>query len=284
MVQSMTGFGSAINNDIMVEIRSLNHRFIDIVIKMPSYMNKYEIDLRNIIKERFKRGRFDVIISISNHNMSQFKINKALVKSIYLTLLDLQRELSIPGDITIDTIASYKEILYQEEPQYNVEAVYKTFKEALSNLETARVREGLLLAEDIKRRLQFLIEINERIKTLSPNEIEKIREKFTERLRLILQTDIVENSRILQEAAIMAEKLDISEELHRIENHLKQFVEILDKGNNDIIGKKLDFILQEINREVNTLAYKSSDYSISNLVVEMKTEIEKIREQVQNIQ
>lgn len=284
MVQSMTGFGSAINNDIMVEIRSLNHRFIDIVIKMPSYMNKYEIDLRNIIKERFKRGRFDVIISISNHNMSQFKINKALVKSIYLTLLDLQRELSIPGDITIDTIASYKEILYQEEPQYNVEAVYKTFKEALSNLETARVREGLLLAEDIKRRLQFLIEINERIKTLSPNEIEKIREKFAERLRLILQTDIVENSRILQEAAIMAEKLDISEELHRIENHLKQFVEILDKGNNDIIGKKLDFILQEINREVNTLAYKSSDYSISNLVVEMKTEIEKIREQVQNIQ
>ncbi len=284
MVQSMTGFGSAINNDIMVEIRSLNHRFIDIVIKMPSHMNKYEIDLRNIIKERFKRGRFDVIISILNHNMSQFKINKALVKNIYLTLLDLQRELSIPGDITIDTITSYKEILYQEEPQYNIEAVYKTFKEALSNLETARVREGLLLVEDIKRRLQFLIEINERIKTLVPNEIEKIREKFTERLRLILQTDIVENSRILQEAAIMAEKLDISEELHRIENHLKQFVEVLDKGNNDIIGKKLDFILQEINREVNTLAYKSSNYSISNLVVEMKTEIEKIREQVQNIQ
>lgn len=284
MVQSMTGFGSAINNDIMVEIRSLNHRFIDIVIKMPSYMNKCEIDFRNIIKERFKRGRFDVIISISNHNMSQFKINKALVKSIYLTLLDLQRELSIPGDITIDTIASYKEILYQEDPQYNIEAVYKTFKEALSNLETSRVREGLLLAEDIKRRVQFLIEINEHIKTLAPNEIEKIREKFTERIRLILQTDIVENSRILQEAAIMAEKLDISEELHRIENHLKQFVEILDKGNNDIIGKKLDFILQEINREVNTLAYKSSDYSISNLVVEMKTEIEKIKEQVQNIQ
>ncbi len=280
----MTGFGSAINNDVLVEIRSLNHRFIDIAIKMPSYMNKYEIDLRNIIKERFKRGRFDVFISILNHNVSQVKINKALVKNIYSDLLDLQKELSIPGDITIDTIVSYKEIFYEEEPQYNIEVIYDTFKQALSNLETARVREGLLLADDIKKRLRYLMDISENIKSFAPREIEKIREKITERLRLIMQTDIVENNRIIQEAAIMAERLDISEEIYRIENHLNQFADIINRENDDIIGKKLDFILQEIIREVNTLAYKSDDYNISNLVVKMKTEIEKIREQVQNIQ
>ncbi len=284
MIQSMTGFGSAINNDVLVEIRSLNHRFIDIAIKMPSYMNKYEIDLRNIIKERFKRGRFDVFISILNHNVSQVKINKALVKNIYSDLLDLQKELSIPGDITIDTIVSYKEIFYEEEPQYNIEVIYDTFKQALSNLETARVREGLLLADDIKKRLRYLMDISENIKSFAPREIEKIREKITERLRLIMQTDIVENNRIIQEAAIMAERLDISEEIYRIENHLNQFADIINRENDDIIGKKLDFILQEIIREVNTLAYKSDDYNISNLVVKMKTEIEKIREQVQNIQ
>lgn len=284
MIQSMTGFGSAINNDVMVEIRSLNHRFIDIAIKMPSYMNKHEIELRNIIKERFKRGRFDVFISILNHNISQLKINKALVKNLYSDLLDLQKELSIPGDITIDTIVSYKEIFYEEEPQYNIEVIYDTFKQALSNLETARVREGLLLADDIKKRLRYLMDINENIKSFAPGEIEKIREKITERLRLIMQTDIVENNRIIQEAAIMVEKLDISEEIYRIENHLNLFADIINRGNDDIIGKKLDFILQEIIREVNTLAYKSGDYNISNLVVKMKTEIEKIREQVQNIQ
>jgi uncharacterized protein (TIGR00255 family) len=120
------------------------------------------------------------------------------------------------------------------------------------------------------------------IQSRAPGEIEAWRERFTERLKLIVDTEILDNNRILQEAAIMAEKLDISEELSRIENHLHQFTEILDDGKT--IGKKLDFLLQEINREVNTLSYKSGDYSITNLAVEMKTEIEKIREQVQNIQ
>ncbi|MBE0425815.1 MAG: YicC family protein [Nitrospirae bacterium] len=278
----MTGFGSAISNDFMVEIRSLNHRFIDIAIKMPPYMSKLEIDLRNIVKKRFHRGKFDVSISFINHKVPQLKINKALAKNIYSALLDLQKELSIPGDITIETLTVYREILNEEEPQYKIEALYATFSEALSNLEIMRIREGQLLADDIRKRVEYLIEINDKIKLLVPQEVVRWREKFTGRLRLIIESGIVDNNRITQEAAIMAEKLDISEEISRIENHLKQFIEILDKDNS--IGKKLDFLLQEMFREVNTLAYKSGDNNISNLVVEMKTEIEKIREQVQNIQ
>ncbi|MEW6416886.1 MAG: YicC/YloC family endoribonuclease [Nitrospirota bacterium] len=281
MVQSMTGFGSAENNGFRVEIRSVNHRFIDTAIKMPPYMSQYEIPLRNILKGRFHRGRFDVSISTNDHKATQLRINKELARNICAALQDLQIELSIPGEINIETLAGYRELLIEEEPKYDIDALYAAFHEAVSNLEEMRIREGKLISEDLHKRIELLNAMNNKIKSLAPHEIIKWREKFTERLRLILEAD-VDSNRITQEAAIIAEKLDISEEISRIESHVKQFLEIL--SNDNIIGRKLDFILQEISREVNTLAYKSSDYTISNLAVEMKTEIEKMREQVQNIQ
>jgi uncharacterized protein (TIGR00255 family) len=170
----------------------------------------------------------------------------------------------------------------EEETGYDVEALYRVFHEAASKLEGMRLREGNLLREDISKRLAILNDMNGRIKSRAPDEVVRWREKFTERLKLVVETGAIDNNRIIQEAALMAEKLDISEEINRIENHVKQFIEILNNG--DTIGKQLDFLLQEINREVNTLACKSGDYSISGLAVEMKTEVEKIREQVQNIQ
>ncbi|OGW38879.1 MAG: YicC family protein [Nitrospirae bacterium RBG_13_39_12] len=282
MIQSMTGFGSAENNEFRVEIRSLNHRFIDIAIKMPPYMNQYEIPLRNSIKERFKRGRFDVFISATNNNQVQIKINKELARNIYSNLKDLQKEFTIPGKINMETLLGYREILIEEEPQYDIDALYASFNEAISNLESMRMREGALLSEELLKRIRLLDKMNNEIKLLVPNEIAKWREKFTERLKSVLDTEGTDANRIIQEAAILADKFDISEEVSRVESHIKQFIEILDNGN--IIGKKLDFLLQEINREVNTLSYKSSDYAVSSLVIEMKTEIEKIREQVQNIQ
>ncbi len=282
MVQSMTGFGSATNNDFTVEIRSLNHRYMDISVKMPPYMNQYEIPLRNILKERFQRGRFDVSILTNNRKTIQLKINRELARNIYTSLQDLQKELSLSGTIGIETLTGYREILMEEEPQFDRDALYKAFHEAVSHLESMRMREGKLLSEEIQKRIEVLDKMNTRIKSLAPDEAVKWREKYTERLKLIVEAGMIDNNRIIQEAALMAEKLDISEEISRIENHIKQFKEILNNGN--MIGKKLDFLLQEINREVNTLSYKSGDYSISNLVVDMKTEIEKIREQMQNIQ
>ncbi len=282
MIQSMTGFGSAENNSFRVEIRSVNHRFIDIAIKMPPYMSQYDIPLRNILKARFQRGRFDVSVSTNNHKATQLKINKELAKNLYTVLQDLQKELFIPGEISINTLTGYRELLIEEEPKYDIDVLYAVFNEAVINLEAMRIQEGKFLSEELRGRVKSLDKMNNEIKLLAPHEVVRWREKFIERLRLILVSEGIDNARITQEAAIMADKLDISEEINRIENHIKQFVKILNNGN--IVGRKLDFLLQEISREVNTLAYKSSDYVISNLAVEMKTEIEKMREQVQNIQ
>jgi len=282
MTQSMTGFGSAEKNGFRVEIRSLNHRFIDILIKIPPYLSQYDIPLRNIIKERFQRGRFDVSVSTDNYKLTQVKINKEMARKIYNAFQELQKELFIPGQIGIEALMGYKELFLEEEPQYDINALFDSFHEAVSNLETMRLREGKLLSEEQQQRAYSLNGINNKIKSLTPHLLERHREKFTERLSLILDSKEIDSSRVMQEAAIMAEKLDISEEVSRIESHTQQFMETLDAGN--VIGRKLDFILQEIGREVNTIASKSSDYAISSLTVDMRIEIEKMREQVQNIQ
>ncbi len=282
MAQSMTGFGSASNEDFLVEIRSLNHRFIDISMKMPPSLNQHEFLLRNIIKEHFKRGRFDVSITVINNKSPILKINKELAKNIYNVYKELQEEFSIAGEISIEIFTNYKDIIIEEMPAYKIENLLKAFQEAVFDLEIMRKREGDLLSYEMKKRVESLMEMNDKINRLAPVEVLKWKEKFIEKLSLILDKVMIDHERITQEAAIMAEKLDISEEINRIENHLKQFLEVLNDSNT--IGKKLDFILQEISREINTLGYKSGDYTISNLVVEMKTEVEKIREQVQNIQ
>lgn len=281
----MTGFGSAENDSFRVEIRSLNHRFIDISIKTPPHLSHYDIPLRNIIKERFHRGKFDISISASNHKPLQLNINKEIAKKIYTAFQELQKELSIPGQIDINILASAiggMELLVEEEPEYDAGALYAVFHEALSNLETMRIQEGEMLSKELRNRAEFLNVLTDKIKSLSSGMVTRCSERFSEKLRLILGAREIDNMRIMQEAAIMAERLDISEEVSRIENHIKQFIEILGEGN--IIGRRLDFLLQEINREANTIASKSSDYDISHLTVEMKTEIERMREQAQNIQ
>jgi uncharacterized protein (TIGR00255 family) len=282
MIQSMTGFGSASNYDFTVEVRSLNHRFIDISLKMPPYMSRHEIPLRNIIKELFQRGRFDVFISTNTDKAAPFAINKKMASHIYESLKSLQDELSLPGEITIETLSGYREILTEEYPDVDAEALCAVFREAATNLEAMRIREGSLLIQEIGERITVLHDLTARIEPLTTDHAGLWREKIIERLKSVLDVDMLDSSRLLQEAALMADKLDISEEISRIKNHLTQFREIIKQGNS--IGKKLDFLLQEINREVNTVSCKSSDYAVSTLVVEMKTEIEKIREQIQNIQ
>jgi len=278
----MTGFGSGANDDFAVEIRSLNHRYIDISLKMPPYMSRHEIPLRNLLRERFQRGRFDVSVSARSTDVPRLKIDRNLARNIYSALKDLQNEFSLPGAIGIETLTAYREILVEEEPEYNVDALYAAFHEAVTNLEAMRIREGKLLEEEMRKRVFSLNEMHKQIKLRAPDQISRWREKFTDRLSLIIGAGSIDDNRMLQEAAIMAEKLDISEEISRIENHIKQFTEVL--GGGESVGKKLDFLLQEISREVNTLSCKSGDYSISSLAVDMKNEIEKMREQVQNIQ
>ncbi len=278
----MTGFGSSAADDFTIEIRSLNHRFIDISLKLPQFMARHEIPLRSILKERFQRGRFDVSISLTEAGAARPKINKNLARGIYDALSDLKGDLGLSGDVTIETLTAFREIFVEGEPEYDVDALYSAFNKAADKLEEMRAKEGGLLSEDIRGRINLLGDMLRKIKEIAPEEVGRWREKLVEKLKVIMEGGTIDENRILQEAAIMAEKLDVSEEMNRVENHLKQFAEILQAGG--VVGKKLDFLLQELNREVNTLAYKSGEYVISKLVVDMKTEIEKIREQVQNLQ
>ena len=278
----MTGFGSAEKNGFRVEIRSLNHRFMDITIKAPPYLSQYDVALRNMLKEKFQRGKFDVTVSADNHRMAQVTINKDMAGKIYTAFKEIQKELSIPGKLDINTLAGYRELLVEEETAYDIHALYAAFREAASLLEAMRIREGNLLVDEQHQRAASLKATNDKIKSLMPSLIEQYKVKFSERLRLLLEPKEIDNAKVIQEASVVIEKLDISEELHRIENHVQQLTETLKEGN--VMGRKLDFLLQEIGREVNTIAAKSGDYTISSLTVDMKLEIEKMREQVQNLQ
>ncbi len=278
----MTGFGSAEKNGFRVEIRSLNHRFMDITIKAPPYLSQCDVALRNMLKEKFQRGKFDVTVSTDNHRMAQVTINKDMAGKIYTAFKEIQKELSIPGKLDINTLAGYRELLVEEETAYDIHALYAAFREAASLLEAMRIKEGNLLADEQRQRAASLKATNDKIKFLMPSLIEQYKTKFSERLRLLLEPKEIDNAKVIQEASVVIEKLDISEELHRIENHVQQLIETLNEGN--VMGRKLDFLLQEIGREVNTIAAKSGDYTISSLTVDMKLEIEKMREQVQNLQ
>ena len=278
----MTGFGSAEKNGFRVEIRSLNHRFMDITIKAPPYLSQYDVALRNMLKEKFQRGKFDVTVSTDNHRMAQVTINKDMAGKIYTAFKEIQKELSIPGKLDINTLAGYRELLVEENAKYDIDALYTAFREAVSCLEAMRTKEGGMLVEEQRQRAASLKATNDKIKSLMPSLIEQYKAKFSERLRLLLEPREIDNAKVIQEASVVLEKLDISEEVHRIENHVQQLTETLKEGN--VMGRKLDFLLQEIGREVNTIAAKSGDYTISSLTVDMKLEIEKMREQVQNLQ
>jgi len=282
MAQSMTGFGSAEKNGLRVEIRSLNHRFMDITIKTPSGLSQYDLALRNMLKERFQRGKFDVTVSTENHVATQVTVNKETAKKIYSAFQELQKELSIPGQIDINILAGYEKLLIEEKSEYDVDTLYAAFHEAIFHLEAMRVKEGNLIAEEQRQRAESLKSLNDKVRDLMPHLMERYKARFSERVRLLLEPKEIDDSKIIQEAAVMLEKLDISEEVNRIENHVQQMKDTIEEGN--VIGRKLDFLLQEMGRETNTIAAKSSDSTISSLTVDMKLEIEKMREQVQNLQ
>ncbi|MDP3048178.1 MAG: YicC/YloC family endoribonuclease [Thermodesulfovibrionales bacterium] len=292
----MTGFGSAEKNGFRVEIRSLNHRFMDISMKLQQLLSEHEIPMRKMLKEKFARGKFDVSVSAVGDSKAGLKFNEELAKDVYESLKALQSRLSIPGVIEIQTLLSYKELFLAGSlaesslrQEYDSGLLYGAFNEAMEQLEKMRVEEGRAIAEDISNMADRVESLNKDLWSIMPDVIADYKVKFHERLREILVGDSTlrdsveyDRDRVLQEVAIMIEKRDVTEELARIDAHIKQFRKILKSG--DIIGKQLDFLTQEFNREANTVASKAGDYRIANIIIEMKSEIEKIREQVQNLQ
>lgn len=282
MVQSMTGFGSAEKDGYRVEIKSLNSRFLDIYVKVPSFLNQFDIPFRNLLKERFARGKFDVTVSVSESVSADFKVNTDIAGRLYSAFKKLQEDLSLSGEIDVNMMAGFHEMYLETDIAYNADTVYEVFGQAMDSLAEMRNREGGMLAVELFKLLDSLEKMNDRIRGGKGDVIREVTEKFRERLKTLLAEKDFDDNRILQEAALMAMKLDISEEIARIDSHVKQFREIL--TGHDIIGRKLDFIVQELNREINTITSKSGDYGITSLTIEMKAVVEKIKEQVQNIQ
>ena len=282
MIQSMTGFGSAEKDGCRIEIRSVNHRFLDVYMRAPSFMNQLEIPFRNMVKERFARGKFDINITVSELASAELNINTEAVRKIHHAFKGLQEDLSIKGEIDINTFIGLHNMFIETKPKYDLDVIAVIFSQALDDLAGMRRREGDTLAAELRRFAGSIGADNEKIRASCDKVLAEVKDKYNERLKILLEGQEIDEGRILQEAAVFAAKLDIAEEIARIDSHLGQFREILSGGG--IIGRKLDFILQELNREVNTIASKSADYAVSSITVGMKTEIEKMREQVQNIQ
>ena len=294
MIKSMTGFGRSEYTDgkrnITVEIKSVNHRYSDISIKMPRRYGFAEDKVKNAVKERIRRGKVDVSIMVENitENDVNIKLNTMIAKQYYENLLELRKEFSVEGDITLQFLAGLPDVMKAipdvEDEEEITKAILIPVAEAAANLEKMRAVEGEKLAEDLiakGRSIRSILDkIAERAPQVSIDYTARLRERITE---LIGGSIEVPEDRILVEAAIFADKCAIDEEITRLGSHLIQLENIVTKSTQPD-GKKLDFLVQELNREANTIGSKANDITITGYMLEIKSEIEKIREQVQNIE
>lgn len=278
----MTGYGKGVSGNFQVEVRSSNHRNLYIQTNVPPYLYYFEPEIRSLIKKMFQRGRFDIFTSKTGEDEIKLKVNIPLAKEYYHALLSLKKELSIPDDIGMDILASRPEIFEIEESEVEVMAFQKALLEALNELKNMRVEEGKYLVDDITRRLNFLKTHLAGIEEKRAEFILNAKDVLADKLKALLENVLTDESRIIQEAAILIERSDITEEIVRLKSHFKHFGNVF--NGSDIIGKKIDFLAQEMHREINTIGAKAANTEISALIIEMKHELEKIREQTQNLQ
>lgn len=282
MIQGMTGFGSAENGGFRVEVRSLNHRFMDIFLKMPPVLGRHEMKLRSALQQKFERGKFDVYVSAAGAGRLRLKPNADIAREVHRALVELRDEVGVEGRVDLGMLLHWRDVFINEEVEYDEEALFGAFERAIEGLEEMRAKEGEALAAEIAMRADSLARLNDEVVSIAPQAMEAAKARFFERLEEMFSERGCEDSRLMQEAAGAAERADITEETTRISNHVAHMRDILGKGG--AVGRKLDFLFQELNREANTIASKTDDYRISEIVIEMKAEIEKAREQAQNIQ
>lgn len=288
----MTGYGRGEvdhgGTKISVELNSVNRKQSDIVINLPRDLAALEPRIRQAINEKISRGRMNVTIGLQEgaNGASALALDTALARSYHQAMLTLQKELSAPGEITIGTILQAPGVM--RSPEHSVEpdeawpAVQRALAAALSDLIKMREREGKHLAKDLIHRLKTLRQETKEIRALYPEVVKKYRETLRERLEKAGLDLPLDDERLLKEVTIFADRSDISEELTRLESHVAQFAHHLRK--NEPVGRTLEFITQEIFRELNTLGAKSNDAGISQRVVACKSELEKIREQILNLE
>jgi len=288
----MTGYGrgeaSAQGRKFTVELKAVNHRFNEVVLRLPRSLSSLEDRLRRKILSRLARGRIDCFLGMEccEGRTDAVKVDKALAEAYYKAMKELQESLGIEGKVKVKHLAALPGVLVIEETAEDVEkwwpAVQEAMDNALENLIQMRAEEGRQLAGDILKRVQHVALLNERIKGRAPAVVEEHRERLKARLNDFFKNGILDADRLAAEAALFAERSNINEETVRLESHVRQMLACL--GADEPVGRKMEFLIQEMNREINTIASKANDLEISRWVVEVKSELEKIREQVQNIE
>lgn len=289
MVKSMTGWGKGdfgIGTDTFtIEVKTLNHRFIDISMRSPERFSPMETRLRDEIKKAFARGSFSVHIYPVSSETAALKLNMPMARLYLEAAEELKRELKVQGQVDIGTLLRQKDIFAFERKGPFAEEDWTPVKAglgaALAQVEAWRVREGESLSADLFSRLETLEGLLFTVETRIPKMLEAYRERLKTEMEKVLAGK-VEDSRILLEAAIFAEKTDTAEEATRLKSHIEMFRKLL--GEPGPVGKKLDFLCQELGREINTIGSKANDTTITQTVIEMKGEVEKIREQVANVE
>jgi len=278
----MTGYGKAQDAFITVEARSTNHRALDIQLNIPHALYSYEGKIREEIGRRFQRGRIELRITVIDTCLERPRINKTLARGYYKELMSLKKELSIPGDVDISLLSSINGIFVIEKATSKVKGLEKVLASALDELKRSRIKEGRELASDIRKRLRLLSRYLKGIEGRRKKFLDSAMKGMRGRIKELLDDVSIDEARLAQEIAIMVGKTDITEEIVRVRSHLKRMDVLI--ASEDTVGKKIDFYAQELRREINTIGSKALDAGISGYVVEMKHEVEKIREQAHNLQ
>ncbi len=292
MLNSMTGYGwgeSGIHGKIFtIELKAVNHRYSEVVLRLPRTLSTLEERIKRLIQSRIARGRVDAFLNVqdSNEKISCVKVDKELAGAYYKAIKELQETLGIEGDFNIKDLVELPDVLALADPVENVEewwpAIFEALESALTGLVQMRAEEGKQLAADLVIRLDRISSLNSKIRERSPVVVEEYRERLGIRINDFMKDSGLAPERLTAEAVLFAERSNITEETVRLSSHLKQARSCLQAG--EPVGRKLDFIVQEMNREINTIASKANDLEISHWAVEVKSELEKIREQVQNIE
>lgn len=292
MIKSMTGFGryeyADASRKIAVEVKSVNHRYLDVNIKMPKKLNFFESAIRTLLKEYIERGKVDIYITYEDftENNLSLQYNKALAGEYLKYLNQMAEEFGLENDIRVSTLSRYPEVFVMEEQPVDEDELWSSLEKALRGafepFVESRVREGENLKKDLCEKLDNMVSYVDFIEERSPQIIVEYRARLEEKLRELLADNQLDDSRIAQEVTIFADKICVDEETVRLKSHILSMKDSLNAGGS--VGRKLDFLAQEMNREANTILSKSNDLKISDTGISLKTDIEKVREQIQNIE
>ena len=294
MIQSMTGYGrteSILNGRrYTVEIKSLNHRYLEMSLRLPAVLSTLELEIKKKISGKLSRGRTDVNIRMDSEYSSvsegRYELNLPLIRNYYELLGQLREELGLKEEITLNMIAGFRDAFILKEPGLDLSVIWEELEAVLDRAMDAllemRKKEGEVIYHDLILRIDLIMKFLNSVESRAPQVILEYRKRLGERVKELTGGLVVDDLRLGQEVAIMAEKSDITEEIVRLKSHIIQFGDLL-KGN-DAVGRNIDFLIQEMIREINTIGSKSSDAEISRMVIDIKSELARIREQAQNIE